>query len=177
MSLPALLATVTDRIGAALPRLQQCEAHPGKFNIAELERFLTLSPAVRVAVVSVRWRPLDEGAVSGTAMLAAFVVASDKSRIGDKAVQAMEITETIARVAVNNDWGLADCRPAEDVESANLYSTDTGRKGVTLWSVGWRQTFRVGASPAETGKLESLYVGRTPRIGKRHKDDYREILP
>ena len=177
MSLPALLG---DRHGPHRRRPAETATMRGASRQVQHRRIGALFDAFarRPGRRFVRWRPLDEGAVSGTAMLAAFVVASDKSRIGDKAVQAMEITQTIARVAVNNDWGLADCRPAEDhVESANLYRrTPDERASRSGRSVGGKHS--AWARPDRRRASSKAFMsGGSPAIGKRHKDDYREVLP
>lgn len=174
MSLAQLLTTVTDQIAAALPELRQCEIHPGKFNITELEHFLTVVPAVRVSAVSVRWEPYDEGVVSGHVTMAAFIVTADTLEFS-KTIQAINITETIALLIAGNDWELVFCSPGMSVESANLYTTASGDQGVTLWSVSWKQTIHVGSAPQEEGRLEKLYVSQSPKIGLPHEEDYKEV--
>lgn len=176
MSLVALPAAIVAGINERFPKLKSCEAHPGRFDLDELERFVAAAPAVRVAVLSVGGIVGGEDGVAiGDARITAFIVTRDAGRVTkDEAARA--IVDGLAPLVFENRWGLATAQPARDVAATNLYSTPSGKVGVTLWAVTWLQGVEMGTLVAENGTMpEHVYASMAPDVGLAHKSDYRDV--
>ena len=176
MSLATLPDTITAAIKARFPGLKQCEKHDGRFDLTELERFLTVAPAVRVAVLSIGGAVEEgEGLAQGNVRLAAFVVARDAGNV-KKGDAALAIVDGLVALVAGNDWGLSTAGPAKDVRAENLYSTSIGKQGVALWAVTWVQPAEMGTLAAEDGTVPTnIYASMAPDIGLAHKGDYRDV--
>lgn len=157
------------------------EGHLGRFTAAELDKFLTTAPAVRVAILGLSEttdQSDDEGTVLGAvARLAVYVVTKDGAdRLGrDEA--AIAAVETICLEACGQRWGVPFARPARPATAQNLYSADTLAKGRALWAIDIPQPVRLETEVAALDPLTEIYVGMAPEIGAAHVDDYAGPIP
>ncbi|MBE0529535.1 MAG: hypothetical protein IH626_01825 [Rhodospirillales bacterium] len=167
MSLMDLQDAAVAAIEARFPKLKSCERHPGRFDLDELGRFLTVAPAVRVALLSIGGAAgTEEGLAQGDARLAAFIVTRDAGNVDkDKAAQAI----VDGLIPLVTGFG-------QEVRGENLYSTPAGKQGVALWAVTWVQRAEMGTLVAEDGEMpEHLYASMSPKIGAAHEADYRDV--
>jgi hypothetical protein len=167
MSLVDLQDAAVAAIEARFPKLKSCERHSGRFDLDELGRFLTMAPAVRVALLSIGGAVgADTGLAQGDARLAAFIVTRDAGTVSkDKA--ALAIVDGLVPLVA--DFG-------REVRAENLYSTPAGKQGVALWAVTWVQAAEMGTLVAEAGETpEQLYASMSPAIGLEHKGEYRDV--
>ena len=140
-----LLAAKT-KIEAALPKLGECEVHDGRFDLAEINAFITRAPAVRLACLGFQdGKDIGDGSEwSHDAMMAAYCVTVDKKGLA-RGPAVMAIAETVLGVVAGSRFGMdADLvGEAKDPSAANLHSRKAGSRGVTLWAVSWRQPLSI----------------------------------
>ncbi|QQQ17749.1 hypothetical protein JIP62_10435 [Brevundimonas vitis] len=172
-----LRQAVIDAIKAALPTFG-VEGHLGRFAPADLSRFLTTAPAIRVAILGLGKGEIvsDEGAApfwDGEVRLAVYVVTRDAGARLTRDAAAMAAVETIVLLAAGSSWGLDFAFPAGAADGQNLFSDETLSKGVALWGINVPQ--RVQLWPAEgepDGPLSAMFVGIDPETGAAHEDAY-----
>jgi Domain of unknown function (DUF1834). len=178
-----LRESVITQIQAALPTFN-VEGHFGRFNGAELTRFLVAAPAIRVAILGLSDSSdgADEDALEAVARIGIYIVTKDGDLKGSRDAAICAAAERIVLLALGQRWGLAFCRPARPAIAQNLYSEDTLAKGVALWAIDLRQPVSLtlpegtgGGDPE--GALTELYIGLAPDIGPAHIDDYIGPLP
>ena len=158
--------------------LKACEVHDGRFDLGELKRISTRTPAVYVACLGTP-RMEDPGTEQTDAVkqLAIYVVTKNAPGLsrGEAARNLVEALETYLPRA---RWGLRGIGAAENVRSENLYGGAIDRQGIALWAVSWRQALRLGESvfDEEACPLPSeLYVSQEPETGLEHEADYERV--
>ncbi len=178
MTLDDLRQAIADQIKAKLPELRDCRAHAGRFDLGELRRVATKTPAVFIACLGVKESELREsGECDADLVMAAFVVTSDVRGL-PRDLSALNIIEFLLLYLPGKQWGLGGkAFQAREVQAQNMYAGDVDKAGIALWAATWRQKVRLGTSVwDETGVLPShVYVGIAPEIGAGHESDYREI--
>ena len=167
-----LLAAICADLAKLFPSLRVCDPHDGRFDLAELRRIATRTPALYVSCLGTA-RVEDPGTEQTEAakQLAVYVVTANapakegrpKLSRGEAArnlVDALEVHIPRAR------WGLKGIGGAEQLRSDNLYSGAIDKTGIALWAVRWRQTLRLGESIFSGEKdcpvPEELYSIRDP---------------
>lgn len=172
-----LRQAVIDAIKAALPAFD-VKGHLGRFAPADLSKFLTTAPAVRVAILGLGDGSLvqDEGDAAsweGTARLAVYVVTKDVGARLTRDEAATVAVETIVLLAAGARWALPFTRPAGPADGNNLFSDETLQRGVALWGVNIPQPVRLSAAEGDpVGPMEAMFVGTAPEIGAAHEADY-----
>lgn len=156
--LNAFRHTVAATIAAGLPALESCEAQFARFDLDDLKRRSIRTPAVRVAILSVRFERSASG-FDARLKCAAFIVHDGKGR-DDK---AWAMAEAIAlQLGPRQLWGIHKMQAPESVEISPLTSATIERQGVTLIAVQWSQKL-LGLDAAdlfaeEQWLIEELYV-------------------
>lgn len=176
-----LRAAVVAGLTAVLPRTFKVEGHLGRFTADDLNQFLTIAPAVKVAILG-----LKDGASAGDdggdldcrVQLAAYVVTKDETAAA-RDVVALAAVETIACVALGNRWGLPFAFAALPAGAQNLTNSDALKRGRALWAVEIGQPIRLWSpEDGDAGAtLRQMYVGVAPEIGLAHVDDYVGPIP
>jgi len=168
---------VVDTIKAALPTFG-VEGHLGRFSAADLSTFLSVAPAIRVAVLGVR-DPVAAGLtgedLDATVVLGVYVVTKDGVAKLSRDVTALAAVERILRLALGARWGLDFALPAQPGGAQNLFSGETLKAGRALWSIEINQPVALdGEANAEPplGFLKELYIGVAPKVGTAHEADY-----
>lgn len=176
-----LRAAIIADIGALLPKPWSVDGHLGRFTAADLTKFITVAPAVRVAVLSLTDpKPQDGEAVEWRVKIGAFVVARDQAKALAREEIAATAVETIVVNAFGSRWGMgtAGVRPAEAATAQTIFNDDTLRTGVALWAIDWSQPVVLSRDEAaEFNPLKELWVGIAPDIGAAHRDDYIGPFP
>ncbi len=171
---------VTDTIQGWLPKLQSCEAHPGRFDLGELKAFATKAPGVRVAVLGLGdSAPLASGERDVTLLMAAYVIAKDQVGLA-RHISALNMVETLASRIPEHTMGSACAYGAGAVRAQNLYSGEVQKAGINLWALSWSQKVRIGVSVWEQTDTDApipseLYVSPEPLTGPEHIDYYTRV--
>jgi hypothetical protein len=176
-NLSDLRRAVADRLAELLPKLKSCETHPGRFDEAELKRFLTAAPAVRVAILGIgAGRDTGSGEWDWPVTLAAFVATQSAGKL-DRAESAQNIVWAILNAVPATDWGVDNARTPEQIRADNLTSAEVTSLGAALWAVSWQQDLRGGTNlfAAEGTMPTDLYVGVAPAIGAAHEPEYEHV--
>lgn len=165
----------------ALPGTFKVEGHLGRFTADDLSQFLTVAPAVKVAILGLKDGTSagdDGGDLGCRVQIAAYVVTKDETG-AKRDVLALAAVETIARVAIGNRWGLPFAFAALPAAAQNLTNGDTLKRARALWAVEIGQPVRLWSpEDGDAGAtLRQLYVGVAPEIGLAHVDDYVGPIP
>lgn len=173
MSLNDFLKAVASELESYFPDVKSSEVHGGQFNLRELAKFSTKSPAFRVALYEFDSTPVGGGEVDHACGLSLAVITTDKKGL-PREEGAVNLTERITQILASGErFGFSGAFPSESVSARNLYGGELSAKGVQLWEIRWRQTVRLGEPEQADGVLPSeLYIGFAPEIGADHEDDY-----
>lgn len=176
-----LRAAIIADITAQLPKGWSVDGHLGRFTSGDLAKFITVAPAVRVAVLALTEpKPQDADAVEWRVKIGVFVVAKDQGRTLAREQIAAAAVETIVLNAFGSRWGLgrSGVRPADAATAQTIFNDDTLRHGVALWAVDWSQPVVLSRDEAaEFNPLKELWVGIDPDIGPAHVADYTGPFP
>lgn len=179
---------VVAALAAVLPGVDVA-THGGTFDQAELERFATLAPAVRVCIVGVGAASLyADGRWRLPAHFAAVVVARDKIEAGVKIqrdLAALGLACAVEIAVAGNRFGLEGVFRPEDLTAKSEYSGSLDKTGVALWQVTWSSGVLVGAAGDGEGgngpgdaiaALSQLWINGVQATGAG-ADPGAEILP
>ena len=154
-------AAAIDAIQAVFPKAA-LHAHAGRFNLADIRRLATKTPAICVAVLGMpRTQDAGNDQADHELRMAAFVLTSDKGNL-KRDVAALNIVESLAILIPGKRWGMAGVHPAERVTGESLYSAEIDKIGLCLWAVTWSQRIRLDQNAYPNGPvlaLEEDYVG------------------
>lgn len=169
---------VVASVKAALPSFG-VEGHLGRFEAADLQKFMTKAPAVRVAILGLADPKAEgEGLYLYNVRMALYVVTKDEVARMSRDAAALAAVETIVMLAFEQRWGLKFARPAAPATAQNLNSEASLKLGVALWGVAIGQPVRLATTDAgELDALKALWIGVAPDIGAAHRDDYLGPFP
>ncbi len=175
-SLEALLESIAARLHEAFPALKACEVHDGRFDLPELRRIATRTPAMFTACLGVDQvaNPGTEQA-DATLLLAIYIVTANAAGLS-RGAAARALSEAVLQLVQGERWGGGTGEAAE-LRAENLYSGDIDKTGVALWGISWQQVLRIGTSVWDTTGVfpVHLYLGIVPDVGPAHVDDYVEV--
>ena len=147
--LAALRAAVVASLQASLGAAVDVDSHGGTFDLAEVERFATKAPAVRVAIVGAgrasRW---SDGRWKIPACFTAVIITRDAAPGGAKIprdVAALLLASAVELAVASNRFGLEGVFQPTDVEARSEYSGPVDTLGVALWQVTWTSDALIGA--------------------------------
>lgn len=156
------------------------DSHLGRFTEADLVKFLTAAPAVRVSALDLSdFRIVSDEGTDVLTMLGIYVVTKDTTLARGRDEVAILAVEGIVKLCDRFRWGLgAFVKGDGGVRGArNLYSKEALANGVAFWALDYRVSVRLSPTPEDVvGALTSLWVGISPDIGAGHQDDYIEIV-
>jgi hypothetical protein len=145
----ALRAAVVASLKARLGTSVDVDSHGGVFDLAEVKRFATKAPAVRVAIVGAgrasRW---SDGRWKIPVRFAAVVFTRDAAPGGAKLPRdaaALLLASAVELAIASNRFGLEGVFQPEEVEARSEYSGPVEEVGVALWQVTWTSAALVGA--------------------------------
>lgn len=175
-----LRAAIVARITEAMPKGWSVEGHQGRFGAGDLNRFLTVAPAVRVAILGLS-DPLsiDADAVQWRVKIGVFVVTRDQGKTLAREQIAAAAVETLCLLAFGQRFGLGSkgVQPASAATAQVLFNEDSLNKGVALWGIDWTQPIVLSRPEAEAWPLKQLWLGLAPEIGPDHVDAYLGPIP
>lgn len=143
MKINTLLNSIKTQLNTQFPELKTCEIHDGRFDVTELKRVATKSPAMHVSVLTVP-KVSDEATeqVNGILNLVIYVITSDQHQLS-KGESARNLVEALLHSISHQRWGNVGIGKAQSITAQNLYSS-TVNKGIALWAVTWQQDITLG---------------------------------
>lgn len=158
MDLLSYRSAVVAALAKALPERTHVAAHPGRFNMQELDRYSVKAPAVLVAVVSGN-RADENAGITANVSGSAFIV-TKRTRAG-LADEAGLVLSSLVLAAFAG--GLVQAGAAQNptnVGFENLYNSAAGEDGIWLGSVAWRALVPIGleAEAADAQDFLRLFV-------------------
>ncbi|MDQ7091758.1 MAG: DUF1834 family protein [Methylococcales bacterium] len=178
MSITDVLDAIQTKVDEALPALRRCEVHGGRFDLKELRRVATKTPAVFISLLAApEIKIVATGERDITLLIGVHIVTSDKPRL-PRNVSVINILQALLLLIPINDWGLKKIDPPESINAQNLYSGDVDKHGIAMWAISFKQTVRLGCDLyLEDGVIPTeIYWSESPKIGVDHKDDYEQIV-
>jgi len=137
--------------------------HGGDYDLHEVKRYASRTPAVIVSLVRVECETDHGGIPLADTLVCCMVLTADKARL-TKDVSSMDVVHSLLNILCRHPlsgWGLADVGPPNDVKAANCYDKNIDAEGISLWAVSWCQD--VELSPYEllvspTGDLATIHA-------------------
>ena len=144
MSIETVRAAIVEMIDAEIPALKTCEAHPGRFDLAEIKRVAANAPAVFIAALATGQHDNSTGDVQAPVSFAAFIVTKEKpDKTRDS--QVLEIVNALLVLTTDNSWGSADVvENPVSIRSQNMYSASIDKQGIAMWAITWQQKIILG---------------------------------
>lgn len=159
MKINSLLNSIKTQLETQFPELKTCEIHDGRFDVSELKRVSTKTPAMHVSVLTVP-KVTDEATeqVNADLSLVIYVITSDQPKL-KKGESARNLVESLLPIISHQRWGEVDVSKAQSINAQNLFNS-TVNKGIALWAVTWKQDITLGQDVFDqTGVTPSeLYV-------------------
>lgn len=122
---------------AAFPQSVTVDAHPGRFNEAEIKRLYTSAPAILTALMQIRPSDDDDGSQELEFVTWVLARASNRDRLYDAGLRLVSALIPWLKDNLDAAWSVG---AANDVAARNLYSASTGQINVSLWAVSWKWT-------------------------------------
>jgi hypothetical protein len=161
-TIPQLRDAVVAALASALTGVN-VGIHGGTFDEAELKRYATLAPAVRVCVVGCGATKIyNDGRPYIPVNFAAVVVTKDAVTAGAKIerdLAALAMAGAIELTISGNRFGLEGVFRPEDVRARNEYSGAVDQMNIALWQVNWTSGLLVGAAAEDAvAALSQLWI-------------------
>ena len=145
----ALRSAIVASLAAKLGDGVNVDEHGGTFDLAEVKRFATKAPAVRVAIVGVgKASRFSDGRLRVPVRFAAVVFTRDAATGGDKIPRdtaALLLATAVELAVAGNRFGLEGVFQPTDLEGRSEYSGPVDTLGVALWQVTWTSDTLIGA--------------------------------
>jgi hypothetical protein len=149
VSILTIRDAVVATISKELPSLKTCEAHPGRFDVAELRRTATRAPAVLVAAMALTDVAEEHGEIKADVTLAVFAVSNAAPGVS-RGDGALGLAQALAMIIPGNRWGLDESESIpRAIRAENLYSGELESSGVAIWATTWKQRFSLATLGAE----------------------------
>jgi phage gp37-like protein len=113
--------------------------HGGRFDLEELKRISTKTPALAVSLLGVPRMTVEGGVAVADASWALFPVTTD-AQVTKRDASAIALVNVILSKLPSQRWASTADGPPQSIEATNLYSSTLDRTGINLWLVRWRQT-------------------------------------
>jgi len=162
----AVVASLKVKLGSTV----DVDSHGGTFDTAEVKRFATKAPAVRVAITGVgRTSRYADGRLKLPVRFAAVVFTRDTATGGDKIPRdtAALLLATAVELAVGgNRFGCEGVFQPTDLEARSEYSGPVDTLGVALWQVTWTSDALIGEP--EQPLERALFDLHLLQVGEAH---------
>lgn len=144
MSIETVRTAIVNAIASNITALETCEAHPGRFDLAEIKRVAANAPAVFVAALATGQQELNGGDVQAPVSFAAFIVTKNQPQKSRDSI-VLEIVNALLVLTDSNDWDSADVvENPTNIRGQNLYSASIDKNGIAMWAVTWQQKIILG---------------------------------
>lgn len=182
VSLSQFRDAVVAALTAAIPQVD-IATHGGTFDDAELGRFATKAPAIRVALVGVgKVGQYGDGRLSLPVNVAAVAVTKDSMSDGKKIerdLAGLGLTQAIELAVFGNRFGFEGIGRPADLVSRNEYSGKLDTTGISLWQVTWTSNLLLGDQVSDAiAALSALWInGVGPASGDEILTDFAPAAP
>jgi hypothetical protein len=147
--------------------------HGGDYDLHEVKRYASRTPAVIVSLVRVECETDHGGIPLADILTVCMVLTADKKGL-NKDISSMDVAHALLNILCRQpltDWGLNDLGPPNDVKAANCYDKDIDAEGISLWSVSWCQDVELSAHAPLTSPEDDLNaIHATYDIAPRDND-------
>ncbi|NVK42112.1 MAG: hypothetical protein HWE39_12800 [Oceanospirillaceae bacterium] len=158
MKINEILDGIKTQLKTQFPELKTCEIHDGRFDVSELKRVSTKTPAMHISVLGLPMSS-DQSTeeVNVDASLVIYVITSDQPKLS-KGESARNLVEALIPTVSHQRWGVMQTGKAESINAQNLFNS-TANHGIALWAVTWRQNLTIGSEPEQESFMPAeLYV-------------------
>lgn len=125
------------QIGTAFKQWKlKSEAHPGKFDEAEVRRLAMIAPAILTSLIRVKDESADNQALDFVSWV--LVRADNKDQLFDQALNTLSVLIPLLR-GIDAPWSHGG---AEGVEATNLYTSSSAGINLSMWAVSWSWPLR-----------------------------------
>lgn len=157
--LAALPKLVAEKIHRVLPRLRDCRAIAGRFDLDSLKRIGVAAPAVLVSRLGARQAEALAGPhITFELDMAAFIVTKDAPGL-QRDEAASNISQALLRLIPENCWGQVGVGAAQRVREQSLITSASEKEAISLWAITWMQPAALAGYPVALRVPISLYVG------------------
>lgn len=181
MSMLALRDAIVADFTANIAGLAHCGSHPGRLDPDDIAGLGLSRPCVLVGLLGMApARGTGTSEQDRDVRTIAYVLC-DGTGGAPHDEAAMGFVEAILERLPDRHWALTNVEPlgsADLLEVENLSVHTEGHPGVSLWSISWQQTLRLGQDVFETdGTMPTkIYFGWAPKIGAAHEADYKLVV-
>ena len=148
MKISALLTAIENDLTAFFPRseVRDIAVSPGRFDASEITRRSFRPPALRIAFLGApRTQPKPDETRRFEAAFAVFIATQGK----DRATEGVDLAQAVAeRIELNRFSDGNGVGIPSNLRIDALYSGAVDDKGLSLHSVSWTQSLRLGNSTA-----------------------------
>lgn len=148
MKISDFLTSIETALKAAteLADVRDIAVTPGRFNVDELARQSFRAPALRIAFLGApKTTPTADATRRYAGAFAVFVITDGRGRDLAGIDLTQSVAELIELARFTDGYGVG--RPA-DLRMDALYSGDLNDRGVSLHSISWTHSMRLGQSEA-----------------------------
>jgi pimeloyl-ACP methyl ester carboxylesterase len=125
--------------------------------VEAIQQFSVKAPAVVVSIAGMASVKSTGSAVQITVLFDAAVITKSLEN-GDADDPCAAISEKLARLLIDNSYGLDWADAAEDMDARNVYTTKIGAQSVNVWVMKWAQAVTVNKmTEAEFDALVETY--------------------
>jgi hypothetical protein len=143
MKINNLLNSIKTQLNTQFPELKTCEIHDGRFDVAELKRVSTKTPAMHISVLTIPKSGANATEeVNSMLNLVIYIITSDQHKL-TKGEAARNLVETLLPIISHQRWGEVGVGEAISINAQNLFNS-TANKGIALWAVTWKQDITLG---------------------------------
>lgn len=176
-NLSNIRAAIADKIKTEFGTDFDVDVHSGRFDAAELAKFVALAPAIRVAILG--FNNIKNGNTESIGLrlqIGIYVVTKDTITRLDRDTSSLSISERLLLFCHGNFWGLKNVEAAEIQGAQNLYNDTLLKAGASIWAIDVAQNAIIQTSPIEAETpIKEIFVGISPEIGVPNVDKYFPI--
>jgi hypothetical protein len=177
MNLLEFRAGIATYLDTAIPNTY-IYTHDGEFGVKEVKRYARQTPAIVIALAGLK---SQKNPVTIADVLVTAAVLTDNRPQNLKGDGVLNTATLLLRelVAVGQFWGLDDISAPKNVQMKNLYGTDLGKLGVTMWGASWHQSVDLTSDSETFDDLELIHcdydLGPVPDGEIEAQDDIETI--
>lgn len=145
-------------IQTAIPTLNSCEAHGGRFGLQDLKHYAKRAPAIVVTNLGGTNTRREGGTKVSDRQWAAFVITKGTSQERRDA-QALVLVQELLKLLPDQSgrWGDDNAHIPENIDDDNLFSVELDKQGIALWAVTWTQGYDIEPSTSGLDDFVTLY--------------------
>ncbi len=130
--------------------LKQVSTHGGRFDLAELQRWATQTPCIRVGALAVPRVDIEAMQVIANVQWGAFIVTRDVPEV-PRDSSALSLLQALLNVVTPYQrWNDQNAYAPTDIVGTNIYNASLDKTGMASWALTWSQRYDItNFDPAE----------------------------